>query len=203
MKIKKSYLFELHLTVDSLTTDQLPNFERVCQTLGGQAVLIQLPVGEHTQQPMFTMTKMAESLAEVLAFIDNLKPQFLAKNFAIIRTKFEIPATQADDFLQQNPTTNGYFEWHGKVDFVRLENLAKLEILAKSFHAHLSKNVLKNSLNQRFLTIRHSLENQQLFYRQVYDISEKISQHSEFSLLKSQQEYCVFDDKISLDKGWL
>lgn len=198
-----AYIFEIHLTVDSLTKERLPSFEQFCQTLGGQAVLIQLPVGEHTQQPMFTMTEKGENLAEILAFIDDLKPRFVAENFSIIRTKLEIPAHQANEFLSQYPDTNGYFEWHGKVDFVGLKNLPTLQVLAKNHQVHLSQNSLKNLPNQRFITLRYQLAQQEDFYQKIADITQTIQQYPHFSLLRSQAEYCVFDSNISLDTGWL
>ena len=56
--------FEIHLTISDLSTDRLPDFERLCRDMGGKAVLIELPVGVHTQQPMLSLVQAAETLDE-------------------------------------------------------------------------------------------------------------------------------------------
>lgn len=40
------YLFEIHLTVQHLTDNRIPDFEKLCQTWGGKAILIELPIRE-------------------------------------------------------------------------------------------------------------------------------------------------------------
>lgn len=204
-----AYLFEIHLTVDNLIKERLSSFEKFCQTLGGQAVLIELPVGERTQQPMLTMTKTGENIAEVLAFIDDLKLRFVAEDFSIIRTKFEIPAHQANEFLSQYPDTNGYFEWHGKVWFQHNNALQTLRRLAGDFQAHLSKNALKDSTHYRFITYR-TKENLTAFFSHVESITTALTAinsqpywfRHDVKLEKSQHEYCVYDSNLAVDDGW-
>ena len=91
--MKNTIPFEIHLTVDELTTDKLPDFEKLCQKLGGKAVLIELPVGAHTQQPMLSVIKSADKLDEILSYIDLLKDEFKNSRFKTIRHKIEIPAS--------------------------------------------------------------------------------------------------------------
>ena len=44
--------YELHLTATPQPSSALPRFQTTCADLGGKAVLIKLPKGEHPQQPM-------------------------------------------------------------------------------------------------------------------------------------------------------
>lgn len=41
----RPFLFEIHLTANKLTNDRINDFERLCQKLGGKAILIELPTG--------------------------------------------------------------------------------------------------------------------------------------------------------------
>lgn len=207
------YLFEIHLTVNELTDDKISNFENLCQKLGGKAILIELPMGEHIQQPMMTYVKQANNITEILADIDDLKPKFLNQGFNIIRTKIEIPADQYDAYIKEFPNTKGYFEWHGKVEF-HLENqgLQELRYMVNSLDikAHLSKNALKNQKNIRFVTYRDN--DKENFYKGIDKITHQIKTHNPyrhaypnqdlFSLAKQQAEYCIYDNKLTLDDGW-
>lgn len=207
----KMYLFEIHLTVNELTDDKISDFENLCQKLGGKAILIELPMGEHTQQPMMTYVKQANNITEILADIDNLKPQFLNQGFNIIRTKIEIPADQYDEYVKQFPDTKGYFEWHGKVEFPYSHNYAlqKLRSIAHYHQAHLSQNSLKNNPSQRFITYRsNDFKN---FKDKIDIIKQSVNREEDYpylpvfislKIIKEQAEYCVYDDKLSLDNGW-
>lgn len=79
--MKQPYLFEIHLTTNHLVDDQIPLFEKFCQNLGKKAVVIELPIGEHTQQPMMTFSKHAHHIKEILAYVDKLRPQFFCSSF--------------------------------------------------------------------------------------------------------------------------
>lgn len=207
--MQHTYLFEIHLTTNHLSNEQIPLFEKFCLDLDKKAVVIELPIGEHTQQPMMTFTKHAHHIQEVLAYIDGLRPQFLAHHFEIIRTKIEIPASDYHQYYQDFGTTAGYFEWHGKVEFKDNYFLQELREMAHYGGYHLSKNALKHCPNQRFVTYRH--DDYDVFVQKVEAIKIAIqnkhvlldkSKQFGLTLLKSQSEYCVYDDKISLDKGW-
>ena len=47
--------YELHLTATPQPSSTLPRFQTICADLGGKAVLIELPEGEHPQQPVLRM----------------------------------------------------------------------------------------------------------------------------------------------------
>lgn len=207
------YLFEIHLTIQHLTDDRIPDFEKLCQTLGGKAILIELPIGEHTQQPMMTYVQKAEHIKQILAEIQTLKLRFLNQGFEIIRTKIEIPAEQYDAYIKEFPNTKGYFEWHGKVEYnfknQGLQELREIPDLAK-VNAYISKNSLKNQQNIRFITYRN--DDKENFYQGIDKIIHQIKTHNPyryaypnqdlFNLVKQQAEYCVYDDKLNLDNGW-
>ncbi len=217
--MKNTIPFEIHLTVDELTTDKLPDFEKLCQKMGGKAVLIELPVGAHTQQPMLSVIKSADRLDEILSYIDLLKDEFKNSGFKTIRHKIEIPASYHQIFKSQNPhhAYQGYFEWHGKVKFITFNNyyLQCLWGIAYLHHAHISKNALKGETSHRFITVRH--QDYDTFCQTVQSIESSIYKHTgdEYDqinkkwiktkvihLEKSQAEYCVYDDKLSLDNAW-
>lgn len=207
--MKQSYLFEIHLTTNHLADDQIPLFEKFCQNLGKKAVVIELPIGEHTQQPMMTFSKHAHHIKEILAYVDKLRPQFFAHHFDIIRTKIEIPADDYHRYCQDFGDVAGYFEWHGKVEFNSNYFLQELRQMAEYGGYHLSKNALKHQPNQRFVTYRDN--DHDAFVQKVQTIKTHIqNKHVLYgsdklfglNLLKSQSEYCVYDDKLSLDKGW-
>ncbi|WP_066800063.1 nucleotidyl transferase AbiEii/AbiGii toxin family protein [Moraxella oblonga] len=201
------YLFEIHLTVNELNNDKINDFENLCQNLGGKAILIELPMGEYTQQPMMTYVKKANNVTEILAEIDTLKPQFFNQGFEIIRTKIEIPADQYDEYITEFPNTKGYFEWHGKVEFYKdNQGLQILRYAVESLDipAHISKNALKHQQNIRFITYRNYDKNE--FYQGIEKIIDKLNRNilgkDYFNLIKQQSEYCIYDDKLTLDDGW-
>lgn len=201
------YLFEIHLTIQHLTDDRIPDFEKLCQILGGKAILIELPIGEHTQQPMMTYVQKAEHIKQILAEIQTLKPRFLNQGFEIIRTKIEIPADQYEDYIAQYPDTTGYFEWHGKVEFYKdNQGLQILRYIVEHLDipAHLSKNALKHQENIRFVTYRNNDKNN--FYQGIQKIIDELNHNTidkdYLNLIKQQAEYCIYDDKLTLDDGW-
>lgn len=204
--------FEIHLTISDLSTDRLPDFERLCRDMGGKAVLIELPVGVHTQQPMLSLVQVAATLDEILAVIDELKACFAGVGFDTIRHKVEIPADKLSLFQSQNPSANyqGYFEWHGKVRFLAFDDHILQDVcrIANQHNAHISQNALKGENNHRFITLRS--QDYHKFCQAIDDITTKINQykahHKETNVIgldKSQAEYCVYDDKLSLDDLWI
>ncbi len=66
---------------------------------------------------------------------------------------------------------------------------------------HLSKNTLKNEENTRFITLRE-FGNKDAFEQRITNLLENL-QKENFIIQKQQAEYCVYDDNIMLDKGWL
>lgn len=153
--------FELHLTT---RTHDLSAFVRSCQHLAVKPVIIELPFGECTHQPMLTAICHAERLSDVVCHSADLSKRLHALGFATLRTKIEIPTNDHKRFLSAHPDFNphiNYFEWHCKITF---HDLNTLDLFAKTHHAHLSKNALQGQNNQRFLTIRHTDERTFLYH---------------------------------------
>ena len=96
-----------------------------------------------------------------------------------------------------NTSFDKYYEWHGKVEYLQPE---KLEALCKVHKAHLSLNSLKGESNTRFITLRE-FGNRQTFVNNVLKLTQILS--GEWTIFKQQSEYCIYDDNILLDKGWL
>ncbi len=174
--------FEIHLTISDLSTDRLPDFERLCRDMGGKAVLIELPVGVHTQQPMLSLVQAAETLDEILAVIDELKGCFARAGFNTIRHKVEIPADKLSLFQSQNPSANyqGYFEWHGKVRFLAFDDYILQDVcrIANQHNAHISQNALKGENNHRFITLRS--QDYQEFCQAIDDITTNTNEHCKY-----------------------
>lgn len=201
------FTFEIHLTTAPLTTDQLLDFTELCQSLGGKAVLIDLPIGQHTQQPMFSVVKSADDFREILPLMGDYADLFAKIGFPIVRHKVEIPADTHALFFKHHHwhERDGYFEWHGKVQFEDNCDLQRLRQIATNLNAHVSKNALKDDKNHRFITLRHQGEYQD-FLQRIDDVSHAIinenSQYYSIKLTKSQAEYCIYDDKLDLDDDW-
>lgn len=199
--------YELHLTTDRLNNEQLPDFEKLCHKLGGKAVLIELPIGVHTQQPMLTLTLKSDSWQYVREFMAQLANQCREHGFPIVRQKAEIPANEAATFQAAYPhEKQGYFEWHGKVEFKNSNVLLQsIHHLAKKHGAHLSHNALKNQQNTRFLTLRHTGQYDDFMQKiraLLTDWQQDYYLPKSAPFVKHHYEYCVFDNKLTWDDGW-
>ena len=108
--------YELHLTATPQPSSALPHFQTTCADFGGKAVLIELPEGEHSQQPMFSAVIQSDDYHAVRQHVQMLANRFAAQGFTIVREKIEIPADCAARFQTTYPNEKPcYFEWHGKV----------------------------------------------------------------------------------------
>lgn len=87
--------FELHLTT---RTHDLSAFVRSCQHLAVKPVIIELPFGECTYQPMLTTICHADRLSDVVCHSADLSKRLHALGFATLRTKIEILQTTTNDF---------------------------------------------------------------------------------------------------------
>jgi hypothetical protein len=191
--------YELHLTATPQPYSALPRFQTTCADLGGKAVLIELPEGEHPQQPMFSAVIQSDDYHAVRQHIQMLANRFAAQGFTIVREKIEIPADCAVCFQTSYPNEKPcYFEWHGKVRH-KTEELPTLRAYCSCCHAHLSRNTLRHTPDQRFITVRHS-GNYTEFVGRVQKLLDDLP--DSVSLIKQQFEYCVYDGNLDLDKGW-
>ncbi len=95
--------YELHLTSTPQPSSALHRFQTTCADLGGKAVLIELPEGEHPQQPMFSAVIQSDDYHAVRQHIQMLANRFAAQGFTIVREKIEIPADCAVCFQTSYP----------------------------------------------------------------------------------------------------
>ncbi|MDB5283369.1 MAG: hypothetical protein JWO06_2444 [Bacteroidota bacterium] len=196
-KMSLNIPFEIHLTTLPIIAIQTEAFETLCSKKHGKALLIELARGENRIQPMLSLVVHKRGLNEVLNNAQQLVADFAAEGFTICRTKIEIPIEYAESFKPIGDFTT-YYEWHGKVNFERQEDLT---VLCLNNGAHLSRNAIRNNQTTRFVTIREYGE-KDLFRQRVQRITHALTE-GRWLLTKQEFEYCVFDDQVQLDSGWL
>ena len=194
-------LYEFHLTTRPLSEAETHHFARCCAKLGGKAVLIALPYGAHTRQPMLSCVCREPTWAAARQRKARLADVLAAQGFAVVRQKAEIPADCAAPFHAAEPNhPAGYFEWHGKIRCNEAQ-LPVYQALGAQHGARLSANTLRGHTDKRFLTLRE--------YGSHDEFKQKIAQliaDLPFSgcLLKQHHEYCVYDSRTALlDAGWI
>lgn len=190
--------FEIHITIENVTSQTVQVFQGLCNQLGGKAILIELSRGEHISQPMFTKVFSTNNIDEVFSFADRIIRIFTSDNFQYKRLKIEIPVTSYALFTKTYPDLFCYFEWHGRIKYHDPELLTQL---CNSHHAHLSRNALKSDPERRFITLReHSTI--AVFVFKIEQLLHTLNLNNYF-VEKQQSECCIFDSKEMLDAGWL
>lgn len=190
--------FELHITVRDLLVADVDHFVNCCTKQEAKPMIIELARGEYIHQPMMNKVIYATSLQEALSTA-NIMSQVLQKShFPVKRLKIEVPA---DKYLYGFATLKDfrpYFEWHGKVAYSNADAL--LELCA-AHHVHLSLNALKKEQSSRFVTLRE-FGDSELFQGRVNKVSAALTTGG-WPVIKQQAEYCVYDNNVFLDNGWL
>lgn len=190
--------FEIHLTTRELASGEAPVFRQVCAEAGVKPLLIELAKGDSKIQPMVSFVVNETDLNSALETAGRQKAVFIRQGFPIHRTKVEIPAKLASFVDRSGVASAPYFEWHGKVDFVFPEQLEKLCIENR---AHLSKNSLQKEGFTRFVTLRE-YGSGDVFNARVKTLSGMLEKEG-WKLHKQEFEYCIYDDRVALDSGWL
>lgn len=199
-------VFEAHITVQA-TRDEVSRFAGWCDAHGVKYVLIDLPRGVCTFQPM-TSTHHRGELADVGAEVFRLAREVHAAGFEVSRVKIE--ATGANVGLPQTAREalripHGYFEFHMKVVLADALERAALEAVVRPFGAHLSRNarfVGRDGSEERFVTLRAYGVGQQEADSMFRALDVAVREHG---LRASHRltEYAVFDSNSALDAGWL
>lgn len=202
-------VFEAHITIaarDRSGGSDVGMFERWCEASGTKCVLIALPRGVCTFQPM-TATYHRGGFADVREQVFGLAREIDAAGFAVSRVKIE--ATGANSGLPQTSrearrAPNNYFEFHMKVVLRNAAERAALETVARAYGAHLSRNARfagADGSEERFVTLRAYGVGQQeaaFMFRAFDDAVRKLGLPVSHRLT----EYAVYDTNVALDDGW-
>lgn len=195
-------LVESHLTVAAFSAARRDQFTVLCNELAAKPIWIELARGAHAQQPMLTKQSQFQSVGEVFQAIERLRCAVEVAGFQWLRTKLEVPALASGtpQLEAMLPLLNSerYFEWHGRVPY---SNAEKLLAVCDSHCAHLSRNALADSLGTRFITLREKGKYAD-FLGRVQSLCQELNVQN-WSVEKSQFEYCIFDSNVMLDHGWL
>ena len=188
----------MHLTTGMLSLQEQEAFVNFCNQQGVKPLLIELSRGAHTQQPMISEITHLPSLEEALKLANHYSNELQKEGFEVTRLKIEVPATKASFFAASGTHFKRYFEWHGKVNYTRVDDLLAL---CTTYEVHLSRNALKNEADTRFVTLREYGNYETFIHRRNQVISALIE--GAWNLRKQQSEYCVYDSNVFLDNGWL
>ncbi len=205
-------VFEAHITIAARVTNSdssgsdVGRFERWCEASGAKCVLIALPRGVCTFQPM-TATYHRGRFADVREQVFGLAREIDAAGFVVSRVKIE--ATGANSGLPQTSreaqlAPNNYFEFHMKVLLRDAAERAALETVAHVYGAHLSRNarfVAADGSEERFVTLRAYGMGQPeavSVFRAFDDAVRKLDLPVSHRLM----EYAVYDTNVGLDDGW-
>lgn len=190
--------FELHITIENITSQTDQVFPELCNQLGGKAILIELSRGEHISQPMFTKVLTTNNIGEVFSYADRIISTLTSNNFQHKRLKIEIPITSYTLFTKTNTDLFCYFEWHGRINY---KNPDLLTHICNIHNVHLSRNALKADPNRRFITLReHSTI--AAFLSKIDQLLHTLNLNN-YLVEKQQSECCIFDSKEILDTGWI
>lgn len=190
--------FELHLTINDLLNERLSRFVVLCEKYKGKSLIIELSRGKVSKQPMFSKVIQATDTEQAMEKAKDYLKEFVKENFPITRLKIETPIEFSDALMEVGNLTETYFEWHGKVNPEEIKNLSKLCVRHK---CHLSKNSIKKEDLTRFLTLRE-YGAKELFQVRVEKLIKDLVENGG-TIFKEESEYCVYDNNVLLDEGWL
>lgn len=190
--------FELHITVEDLLPAERGGFVAFCSQREAKPILIELSQGECIKQPMLTKVVKAPALEAALEQADVLSQQLQLASFRVKRLKIEVPASCASEWDTTPGAFAPYFEWHGKIAYTGVD---ALKDLCLQHRVHLSLNALKNEGATRFITLREH-GGKEVFEQRVKALVDALSD-GDWPVMKQQSEYCVYDNNVFLDNGWL
>jgi len=192
-------MFEIHITTDALTENQIKDFITFCEKFSYKPIIIQLPLGETQQQPMISKVVYTEEAEVFRSELERIKKTFFDYSYPIKRVKIEVPLDKIYLAEKTYPLyKGGYGEWHAKIQFEDEKDLDKLRLYRQM---HLSQNSLKGEPNKRIITSRQ-YDNLQSFQDQTTFFRQQIENHG-FTVIKEEHEYCIYDSNKSVDKGWI
>lgn len=189
--------FEIHITLAQLALARTNAFIACCNDHNAKPMLIELAQGAYQHQPMLSKVVEETSLHKALAYANDLAITLQRQAFVATRIKIEIPASDAAAYIQAGGQ-GLYYEWHGKVQYHTAESLLAL---CAQHKVHLSLNALRNQTAVRFVTLRES-GSYAVFEKRLQLLTAALTTNG-WPVLKQQAEYCIYDNNIQLDNGWL
>ncbi|WP_428224448.1 hypothetical protein [Flavobacterium sp.] len=196
--MKEKIPFEIHITIDDLSLVRQGTFIDFCKEYQGKPLFIELHTGDFIKQPMFNKIIYSNNFEEIINAVADISQLLLTQNFIPKRVKIEIPSefhTNASNITTNSET---YFEWHCKIKYEKIE---KLLALCEKHKVHLSKNSLRNENNIRFITLRES-HSKSTFEKRINSLKKELIE-GKWLILKEQFEFCIYDNNMILDNGWL
>lgn len=199
--------FEAHVTVRA-AAGEIPLFRAACEALGVKCVLIELPAGAVSSQPM-TASAHRGTLQSVLDEVDAQARELAARGFEVIRRKIEalpgngeIPLT--DEEAARRP--NGYFEYHVKVCLPEgdLEARSAVAAAVAPIGARLSRNAnarRRPGEEDRFVTLRVAGVGQEAAEARFLELLGAVSALP-YPIRSRVREYSVYDSDLQVDRGW-
>ncbi|WP_118972357.1 hypothetical protein [Taibaiella koreensis] len=191
--------YELHLTLRGLEQGEEQAFLDFCARNAAKPLLIELARGQTSSQPMFSKVVSCLSIQEALRQMRANAALLEVAGYSVCRLKMEVPAACAcRATLPETADFQPYYEWHGRIAY---REVAALHLLCARFAVHLSRNALRQEAETRFITLREYGDEQHFSTR--LDVLKSELEAGAWTLFKEQSEYCVYDDNLALDKGWL
>lgn len=199
--------FETHLTVPLNDSNSFERLRLWARERNLKFVQIILDRGETLSQPMLTRCGRGKLSVE-LAAARLLKSELEAADFTVKRIKIEaavwnedIPQCESDA-----AAINGYFEHHIKLRLKLNQNLSDLRRLAENHSAHLSRNAFKRTredgFEERFVTQRCKSVGRVEAQKQLDQLIVAINSAG-YRIIKTEQEFTVYDDNLAIDAGWI
>lgn len=230
-------LYELHVTVQA--TKNVNDFESFCQRyvprtlkiISCKAILIELPVGIHKQQPMCSIYFIG-TFGQARQVCSDFAAQCETElNMKAIREKIEMRFDKVPDCI---PIVNGlsidsplnkniYWEFHVKLFFAGTLNDGEKslqvindfrEALIKRFGAYvnLSRSARSTRIKyqqysmSRIVTIRiknGSKESARMTVNCVQDFLNYFQNQYNYIVDTTEKELSIYDNNIGLDQGWV
>lgn len=190
--------FQFHITIADFELNQKDKFLSTCIKTNVKPLLIVLTKGTYINQPMFTALIKSDNFYDADMQSNKIINIFKAENFEVVRKKIEIDPKDIVN-LKEIPTCPSppYFEWHCKINAYMSD---ALKHMCKENDGHVSENSLENNENYKFITLREYATEHTFNYKVSKLVT--ILEVNNIKIIKQKFEYCIYDNKIELDKGW-
>ncbi|MCO7223188.1 hypothetical protein [Pleionea sp. CnH1-48] len=199
--------YEYHLTVKISEKQPLHEFEQFCEQHNIKAIVIYLDGGKTPHQPMAGRVIRCTP-DEAFEEITKTAKAMQQAGFALIRVKVEAGVNNLN-IPQQDSDASGlsdscYFEHHIKVALPDSYPLSDLRQSMKALDVHVSYNAFRklNEHSEYFLTQRLYGVGKLTATTRLDLLLQRLKE-LEVKVIKSIQEFNIYDSKQELDDGWM